>query len=98
MPVGSIEVIAGCMFSGKTEELIREIRRALIAKQKVLVFDHTLDETRYGNGTVNTHSGLSVETFSVSNPSQILQIVKQEQPAGGAIPEAQFFKNLFVAC
>ena len=64
---GTIEVITGCMFSGKTEELIREVRRAEFAKKRIMVFDHSLDDERYACGKVNSHSGLQMETFSAAN-------------------------------
>jgi len=86
---GSIEVICGCMFSGKTEELIRRLRRAVIARQKVQVFKPDLDN-RYDIQNITSHNGQNIEAKLVANARQIL-----ENRADGtslvAIDEAQFF-------
>jgi thymidine kinase len=86
---GHIELICGSMFSGKTEELIRRIRRAEIAKQRVQVFSHRLD-TRYGESQVASHSGANLGSLSAHNAEQILARL---DPAATvvAIDEAQFF-------
>lgn len=86
---GHIELICGSMFSGKTEELIRRIRRAEIAKQRVQVFSHRLD-TRYGESQVASHSGANWESLPAQNAEQILARL---DPAATvvAIDEAQFF-------
>ncbi len=86
---GHIEVICGSMFSGKTEELIRRIRRAQIAKQKVQVFSHGLD-TRYGESQVASHNGANLDAIPVQNAEQILERVKPGTTVV-AIDEAQFF-------
>lgn len=86
--VGWIEVIAGCMFSGKTEELIRRLRRAEIAKQKVAIFKPSID-TRYGSDHIVSHSELKLLSASVSRASEILDYVGDAQVIG--IDEAQFF-------
>ena len=66
---GWVEVITGCMFSGKTEELLRRLRRAEIAGQEVAVFTSALDE-RYGKTTIGSHSGHSWEAHVVDVPEQ----------------------------
>lgn len=86
---GHIELICGSMFSGKTEELIRRIRRAEIAKQRVQVFSHRLD-TRYGESQVASHSGANWESLPAQNAEQILERLDPETTVV-AIDEAQFF-------
>ncbi len=88
---GSIEVICGCMFSGKTEELIRRVRRAIIARQKVQVFKPALD-TRYSITEVKSHNGLGVEAQPVRSAREILHYVKPDTTVV-AIDEAQFFDD-----
>ena len=95
---GRLEVIAGCMFSGKTEELIRRVRRAGYAGRRVSVFDHALDEERYRAGFANSHSGWEVKTHSTSNPREIYRIACEENAEVVAIDEAQFFPELFPVC
>jgi thymidine kinase len=85
---GWIEVIAGSMFSGKTEELIRRIRRAQIAKLKVAVFKPRID-TRYSVDRIVSHSDISIPSIVVDNAKQILELAKDAQVVG--IDEAQFF-------
>jgi thymidine kinase len=86
--VGWIEVIAGCMFSGKTEELIRRIRRAQIAKQKVAIFKPKID-TRYSSDHIVSHSEARLLSTVVERSNEILEIAKDAQVVG--IDEAQFF-------
>jgi thymidine kinase len=86
---GRIEVICGSMFSGKTEELIRRIRRAEIAQQAVQVFKHHIDD-RYHQTHVRSHSGLGLEAEPVGDSSEILVILKDETTVV-AIDEGQFF-------
>jgi len=86
---GWIEVIAGCMFSGKTEELIRRLRRAMIARQKVIVFKPKLDN-RYSEREIVSHSEQSLPSEIVEDASEILELSKDAQVVG--IDEAQFFK------
>lgn len=87
---GRVEVICGSMFCGKTEELIRRIRRAIIARQKVQVFKHSLD-TRY-NGTqhLTSHNGQNIEAQHVSNAAEILPLLASDTTVV-AIDEVQFF-------
>ncbi len=86
---GRIEVICGSMFCGKTEELIRRVRRAIIAKQKIKVFKPSLDD-RYGIQNITSHTGQTVAAVPVLDSSEILEFAN-----GGttvvAIDEAQFF-------
>ncbi len=67
---GSIEVICGSMFSGKTEELIRRVRRAQIARQRVQVFKHSLDD-RYAVQAITSHNGARVEAVPVSSSPEV---------------------------
>jgi thymidine kinase len=85
---GWIEVIAGCMFSGKTEELIRRIRRAQIARMKVAIFKPEID-TRYSSDHIVSHSELKLESTAVKNSAEILQKAQDAQVVG--IDEGQFF-------
>jgi len=85
---GWIEVIAGCMFSGKTEELIRRLRRAEIARQSVLVFKPRID-TRFSAKAIVSHSDQSLPSLLIDNPDDILELAADIQVVG--IDEAQFF-------
>jgi len=71
---GWIEVICGSMFSGKTEELIRRVRRAQIARQKIQVFKHSLD-VRYAAREVASHNGLQLEAVPVENSAQLRALI-----------------------
>ena len=86
--VGWIEVIAGCMFSGKTEELIRRIRRAQIAKQTVSIFKPRVD-TRFSNDHIVSHNELKLLSTSVEHSGEILALARDAQVVG--VDEAQFF-------
>lgn len=89
-PNGYLEVIAGPMFCGKTEELIRQIRRAAIAKKRIQVFKHVID-TRYGNGKkLFSHAGLSFESDVIAAPDEILRKLHPKTEIV-AIDEAQWF-------
>ena len=94
MKKGWIEVITGCMFSGKSEELIRRVRRAKIARQKVQVFKSSLD-TRYDEAKVVSHSGAKVEAISVDHPEEIIAKIDDDTQVV-AIDEAQFFSEKIV--
>jgi thymidine kinase len=85
---GWIEVIAGCMFSGKTEELIRRLRRAQIARQEVAIFKPKID-TRFSDDHIVSHSELKIPSLVVEKPAEILQAAGAAQVVG--IDEAQFF-------
>lgn len=87
---GYLEVIAGPMFCGKTEELIRQVRRAAIAKKKIQVFKHVID-MRYGRDKkLFSHAGVSFESDVISSPRQILQKLHPRTEII-AIDEAQWF-------
>jgi thymidine kinase len=86
---GWVEVICGSMFSGKTEELIRRVRRAQIAKQKVQVFKPSLDE-RYALEKVTSHNGMDLDATIVTEAREILDLVESDT-AVVAIDEVQFF-------
>jgi len=86
---GWIEVICGSMFSGKTEELIRRVRRAQIARQKVQVFKHSLD-ARYAEREVASHNGLQLEAVPVENSAQLRALIAPGTTVV-AIDEGQFF-------
>jgi thymidine kinase len=86
---GWIEVICGVMFSGKSEELIRRVRRAIIAKKKVQVFKSHLDERYAGIYRISSHDGRSVDAVPIDTPDQIAQLVQPETQVV-AIDEAQF--------
>jgi thymidine kinase len=86
---GWIEVVCGVMFSGKSEELIRRVRRALIARKKVQVFKSHLDERYAGLYHVSSHDGRTVEAVPVDSPEQIAREVRPDTQVV-AIDEAQF--------
>jgi thymidine kinase len=88
---GRVEVICGSMFSGKTEELIRRVRRATIAKQKVQVFKPEID-TRYTIERITSHNGQGVEAVAVKDSGDILAQLDDDTTVV-AIDEAQFFDD-----
>ncbi len=88
---GWLEVITGVMFSGKSEELIRRVRRAVIAKKRVQVFKSHIDD-RYSVLTVSTHDGLSVEAVPVDSSAEIMRQVNPDT-AVVAVDEAQFLDS-----
>lgn len=85
---GWVEVVCGSMFSGKTEELIRRLRRAQIANLSVEIFKPAID-TRYHETKVVSHSGNEVVSTPVSNSQQILLLTQNVDVVG--VDEAQFF-------
>ncbi|HLG06931.1 MAG TPA: thymidine kinase [Gemmatimonadales bacterium] len=86
---GTIEVITGVMFSGKSEELLRRVRRALIARRKVQVFKSHLDERYGGLYRVSSHSGIEFEATPVDGAAEIMRQVRADTELV-AIDEAQF--------
>jgi len=93
---GWIEVICGSMFSGKTEELIRRMRRAMIARQKVELFKPKID-TRYSENDIVSHDMQKIPSRVVERPKQIFDLSLEAQVVG--IDEAQFFdKSLVKIC
>jgi thymidine kinase len=85
---GWIEVVCGSMFSGKTEELIRRLKRAKFAKQKVEIFKPQID-VRYDETKVVSHQGNEIQSTPVTNSSNILILANEVDVVG--IDEAQFF-------
>jgi thymidine kinase len=86
---GWIEVITGSMFSGKSEELIRRLRRAQIARQKVQIFKPTFD-TRYGDDHIVSHSDMRIASRNVASSKALLLQVDDDAEVVG-IDEGQFF-------
>lgn len=87
---GWIEVVTGSMFSGKTEELIRRIRRAEIAQQKIAIFKPKIDK-RYSEKDVVSHDFKTIPSIPVTEAKEILEHIKDIEVIG--IDEAQFFEN-----
>lgn len=87
---GRIEVVCGSMFSGKTEELIRRMRRAKFARQKVEIFKPAMD-TRYSDGDVVSHDHHSIQSTPISSSAEILLLSSDIDVVG--IDEAQFLDN-----
>lgn len=90
---GRIEVICGSMFSGKTEELIRRLKRARIARQRVEIYKPAID-TRYSDNDVVSHDANSIPSTPVESARSILLMASDAQVVG--IDEAQFFDNAIV--
>jgi thymidine kinase len=90
---GWIEVISGCMFSGKTEELIRRLNRALIAKQKVEIFKPRMD-TRYHDEKIVSHNEREIRSTPVNFANDILLLAGDCDVVG--IDEAQFFDEAII--
>jgi len=88
---GWVEVICGSMFSGKTEELIRRLRRAALARQRVQVFKPRTDD-RYDKQAVVSHSDQRIEGIAVDNAPEILRLIAPDTAVVG-VDEAQFFEN-----
>ncbi|MGB5872559.1 MAG: thymidine kinase, partial [Bacteroidota bacterium] len=86
--VGWIEVIVGCMFSGKTEELIRRIRRAEIAKQRVAIFKPKID-IRFSPDQIVSHSDARFHATVVEDASEVIRLSADAQVVG--VDEGQFF-------
>jgi thymidine kinase len=91
---GWVEVICGSMFSGKTEELIRRLRRAQIARQRVAIFKPVID-VRYSEDHIVSHNQQKIPSIPVKTPQEILDKTGDAQVLG--IDEAQFFDNSLVA-
>lgn len=93
MPHGWVEVIAGCMYSGKSEELVRRLRRAVYAKQKVMAFKPSIDD-RYHATDIASHSGITFSAVPVVSFVDIYDRTKDAQVVG--IDEVQFFDESIV--
>ncbi len=91
--IGWIEVITGCMFSGKTEELIRRLRRAQYGRQPVVVFKPRIDG-RYAEDSVGSHSGMRMRSVQIDHADEIPLHVGDAMVVG--IDEAQFFDEALV--
>ena len=90
---GRIEVVCGSMFSGKTEELIRRLKRAKFAKQRVEIYKPAID-TRYSDEEVVSHDANSILSTPVDAPASILLLAAEADVVG--IDEAQFFDSSLV--
>src|SRR5437899_2592408 len=86
---GWIEVVTGSMFSGKSEELIRRLRRAQIARQKVQIFKSLVDD-RYGDDHIVSHSDMRIASCAVRSSDELLQLVDDDTEVVG-VDEGQFF-------
>ncbi len=91
---GWVEVICGSMFSGKTEELIRRLKRAQIARVKVQIFKPRIDE-RYSPDHVMSHSSLKLDATRIENAEEILALLDDTARVVG-IDEAQFFSGALI--
>ncbi len=87
---GWIEVICGSMFSGKTEELIRRLRRAQIAQMPTIIFKPRID-SRYSDSHIVSHNQIKLESHLVNTPQDILPLAENARVV--AIDEAQFFDD-----
>ena len=92
---GYVEVIAGCMFAGKTEELIRRINVLMFAKKNIKVFKPAIDN-RYSESKIVSHAGSSVESIVVANSREILNYIDESVDVV-AIDEVQFFDQDMIA-
>jgi thymidine kinase len=91
---GWIEIICGSMFSGKTEELIRRLKRVKIANQTSIIFKPSIDN-RYSENEIISHDTNAMVSIPLNHASHILDLVKNEEVVG--IDEAQFFDESIVA-
>lgn len=91
--MGWIEVICGSMFSGKTEELIRRLRRAAIARQKIKIFKPSIDN-RYSQTEIVSHDKQKIKSINIENAQEILNHALEAQVVG--IDEAQFFDESLI--
>lgn len=91
---GILEVVCGSMFSGKSEELIRRLRRAEFAQQNVITFKHSLD-TRKTTRHVISHNGTKIKAIAADQPEKILEYINESVDVVG-IDETQFFSQTIV--
>jgi len=91
---GTVEVITGSMFCGKTDELIRRLRRATIARQKVQVFKPAIDN-RYAERKVTSHAGTDFEAYPIQEAEEIITNLESDTTVV-AIDEAQFFDQRII--
>lgn len=92
---GILEVICGSMFSGKSEELIRRLRRAIIAQQTVAVFKHNLDN-RMSTENISTHNGNILQAYATDDVEQIKKVGLQSDVSVIGIDEVQFFPTSLI--
>ncbi len=90
---GSIEVICGSMFSGKTEELIRRMKRAQFAKQKIAIYKPCID-VRYSKDEVVSHDAHSIPSIPIDSPAKMLELSEGVEVVG--VDEAQFFDESLI--
>jgi thymidine kinase len=88
-PLGQLTVICGSMFAGKSEELIRLVRRAMYARKKVQVFKHALDD-RFDRAAIATHNGVQLSAVPVRNSQELARLIEPDTDLI-AVEEAQFF-------
>lgn len=86
---GRIEVISGVMFSGKSEELIRRVRRAILARKRVQVFKSYLDDRYGGIGTISSHDGTMIEAEPIQSSTELMEKLRPDTQVL-AVDEAQF--------
>jgi|SRR5690625_224409 len=89
---GSIEVISGVMFSGKSEELIRRVRRAILARKTVQVFKSYLDDRYGGITTVHSHDGRKIEAEPIQSSTELMEKLREETQVV-AVDEVQFLDD-----
>jgi thymidine kinase len=92
---GSLEVICGSMFSGKSEELIRRVKRSQLAKLNVIVFKHSLDD-RFTHEYIVSHNGNKFDAIPIDSPSTILAVAERDIDVVG-IDEIQFFDTSIIS-
>ncbi len=94
--IGCVEVVCGSMFSGKTEELLRRVKRARLARQRVVLFKPRIDN-RYDDVKVVSHEGIKAEATAVSSAAELISFVDLDNPPDVVgIDEAQFFDDAIV--
>lgn len=93
--LGSIELICGSMFSGKTEEFIRRVKRAVIAKQKIILFKPKIDNRSAANHIIS-HDGAKLVSIMVTKTSDIVEAIKSTNYDVIGIDEIQFFDQHIV--
>lgn len=94
--IGCVEVVCGSMFSGKTEELLRRVKRARLARQRVVLFKPRIDN-RYDDVKVVSHEGIKAEATAVSSSAELLSFVDLTSPPDVVgIDEAQFFDDAII--
>ncbi|ATH93585.1 thymidine kinase [Bacillus glycinifermentans] len=92
---GWLELICGSMFSGKSEELIRRVKRATFAKQEVKVFKPAIDN-RYSRDSIVSHNGTAIVCHSITSPKEIFEHISEKTDVIG-VDEVQFFDETIVA-